>query len=87
MNYVNSEKREEHSRKSPFKIYYGKKSNQLVNDGKSYDSTIGTMETVGPSCKDFQIQVRKTRIWREKANKADERMSKRMHDKHARNIK
>ena len=33
-------KREELARKSPFEIYYGKKSNELLNEGKNYNSAV-----------------------------------------------
>ena len=35
MKCLNNEKKEELGWKSPFEIYYGRKSNELLNDGKS----------------------------------------------------
>ena len=39
MKCINMIKREELAWKSPFEIYYGKKPNELLNEGKNYNST------------------------------------------------
>ena len=40
MKRLNMIKKEELVGKSPFKIYYGKKSNKILNEGKNYNSRV-----------------------------------------------
>ena len=53
MKCLNHDKREELSWKSAFEIYYGRKANELINEGRNYDETICTAKTIGPSMKSF----------------------------------
>ena len=50
MNCLNLEKREELGWKSPFEIYFGKKANELVNEGQNCD-TIDISKYSRPSAK------------------------------------
>ena len=84
MKCLNNEKREELSWKSPFEIYFGRKDNELTNDGKKFDSNIEVMATTCPNSKQYSRQAKQTSNWRKSAKKADERMSKRMLEKHKR---
>ena len=40
MKCLNMIQKEELVGKSPFKIYYGKKSNKILNEGKNYNSRV-----------------------------------------------
>ena len=78
-------KKEELGWKSPFEIYYGRKSNKLLNDGKSSeDFDIDIVSTKLPSQSEYLQQAKQTEDWRNAAKKADERMAKLMVEKHAR---
>ena len=84
MKCVNNEKREELAWKSPFEIYYGRKNNELLHDGRSYTPNIETVSTAGPTRDNFESQAEQSKTWRKQAKTADERMEKVMLDKHAR---
>ena len=81
MKWLNQEKREELGWKSAFGIYFGRKINELKNEGKNHDKTIHLEKTVGPSTKDFGNQKHNTNQWRKKAREADLRMAERMMEK------
>ena len=83
MKCLNSEKREELGWRSPFEVYYGRKSNELIQDGKYANSDIDTVETRMPTSKEYEEQTKQTESWRNAAKKADDRMAKLMLDKHA----
>ena len=87
MKCLNNDKREELGWKSAFEIYFGRKSNELVNEGKNYDSTINARRTIGPSTRDYGQQIQNTDSWRKIASKADDRMTKRMLESDARRHK
>ena len=87
MKCLNNDKREELGWKSAFEIYFGRKSNELVNEGKNYDSTIHARRTIGPSTRDYGQQIQNTDSWRKIASKADDRMTKRMLESDARRHK
>ena len=59
--------------KSPFEIYYGRRSNKLLNDGKSnedFDTDI--VSTKLPSKSEYLQQAKQTEDWRNAAKKVDE---------------
>lgn len=87
MKCLNNEKREELSWKSAFEIYFGRKANELINEGKNYNDSIDTASTIKPSTKDFSNQKEQANQWRNLASKADSRMAKRMMEKDARKNK
>ena len=78
MKCLNQEKREELDWQCAFEIYFGRKANELKNEGKNHDKTIHLGKTVGRSMKDFRNEKRNTNQWRKKAREADLRMAKRM---------
>ena len=85
MKYLNNEKKEELGWKSPFEIYYGRKSNELLNDGKSSeDFDIDIVSTKLPSQSEYLQQAKQTEDWRNAAKKANKRVVKLMVEKHAR---
>ena len=84
MKYLNHDKREELSWKSAFEIYYGRKANELINEGRNYDETICAAKTIGPSMKSFRNQEHTRNRWRQKAKEADLRMATRMVGKDSR---
>ena len=51
--FLNNENREELGWKTPFKIYFGKKSNELVNAGMNADGHITTERTCQHTDADF----------------------------------
>ena len=76
------QKKEELGWKSPTEIYYGRKSNELLNDEKSIeDFNIDIVSTKLPSQSEFLQQAKQTEDWRNAAKKADERMAKLMIEK------
>ena len=84
MKCLKQEKREELGWKSAFEIYFGRKVNELKNEGTNHDKTIHLAKTVGPSTKDFRNQKHNTNQWRKKAREADLRMAERMMEKDTR---
>ena len=85
MKCLNNEKKEELGWKSSFEIYYGRKSNELLNDGKSSeDFDIDVVSTKLPSQSEYLQQAKQTKGWRNAANIADERMAKLVVEKDAR---
>ena len=86
MKCLNHDKREELSWKSAFEIYYGRKANELINEGRNYNETICTAKTIGPSMKSLGNQERTRNRWRQKAKEADLRMAIRMVGKDSRKI-
>ena len=78
MKCLNQVKRKESGWKSAFEIYFGRKVNELKNEGKNHDKTIHLAQTVGPSTKDFRNQKHNTNQWRKKAREADLRIAERM---------
>ena len=84
MKCLNNEKKEELGWKSPFEIYYGRKSRELLNDGKSSeDFDIDTVSTKLRSQSEYLQQAKQT-DWRNAAKKAGEQMAKLMVENHAR---
>ena len=81
MKCSNQEKREELGWQSAFEIQFGRKANELKNEGKNHDKTIHLAKTVGPSTEDFRNQKHNTNQWRKKAREADLRMTERMMEK------
>jgi len=75
--------REELGWKSPFEIYFGRKSNELVNAGSAYDRLIATEEVQNPTKLDRNQHKKKIESWRENASKASDRLDKRMKRSHA----
>ena len=75
------EKREELGWKSAFEIYFGRKVNELKNEGRNHDKTIHLAKTVGPSKKDFRNQKHNTKQWSKKTREANLRMAERMMEK------
>ena len=72
MKCLNHEKLEELAWKSPFEIYYGRKPNELVNEGDNYEKIIHTVKSVGPSKSDYYKQNRTAKNWRNMASKAEQ---------------
>ena len=69
-------KKEELGWKSPFEIYYERKSNKLLNDGKSIeDFDIDIVSTKIPLQSEYLQQAKETEDWRNAAEKADEQMA------------
>ena len=65
--------KEELGWKSPFEIYYGRKSNKLLNDEKSNeDFDTDTVSTKLHSKSEYLQQVKQTEDWRNAAKKVDE---------------
>ena len=81
MKCLNHEK--EQAWKSPFETYYGRKPNELVNEGKNYEKIIHTAKSVRPSKSDYYKQNRTAENW-SKASKADDRVAERMIRSHER---
>ena len=77
MKCLNQEKKEELGWKSAFEIYFGRKVNELKNEGKNHDNTIHLAKT-----KDLLRKILETRNntnqWRKKTGEADLRMAERM---------
>ena len=85
MKCWNNEKKEELEWKSPFEMFYEKKSSELLNDGKSsedFDSDI--VSTKLHSQTEYLQQAKQTEDRRNSAEKADEQIAKLMVEKHAR---
>ena len=77
-------KKEELGWKSPFEIYNGGKSNELLNDGKSsIGFNIDIVRTKLPSQNEYLHQIKQTEDWINAAKKAIKRMAKLMVEKHA----
>ena len=66
MKCLNQKKREELGWKSAFEIYFGRKVNELKNEGKNHNKTIHLAKTVRPSTKDFRNQKHNTNQCRKK---------------------
>ena len=65
--------KEELGWKSPFEIYYGRKSNELLNDGKSSeDFKIDIVSTKLPSQSEYLQLAKQTEDWKNAAAKVDE---------------
>ena len=75
---LNNEKREELGWKSPFEIYFGRKSNELVNAGSAYDGLITTMEVQQLNTSDHNLHLQKTHTWRDNAKNASDRLDEQM---------
>ena len=85
MKCLSNEKKEELGLKSPFEICYARKSNELLNEGKSSeDFDIDIVSTKLPSQSEYLQQAKQTEEWRSAAKRADERIAKLMVEKHAR---
>ena len=85
MKCLDNEKKEELRWENPFEICYGRKSSELLNDGKSSeDFDIDIVSTKLPSQSEYLQQVKQTKDWENAAKKAGERMAKLMVEKHAR---
>lgn len=82
-NCLNNEKREELGWKSPFEIYYGRKSNELINAGINLDGQITTQKTCQPKDSDFLCHRKRSKSWRKVARKASHRLAERMKNYHA----
>ena len=54
---LNNEKCEELAWKSPFEIYFGRKSNELVKAGSAHDELITTTEVQQPTISDHKLQT------------------------------
>ena len=77
-------KKEELGWKSPFEIYNGGKSNELLNDGKSsIDFNIDIVRTKLLSQSEYLHQIKQTEDWRNAVKKAIKRMAKWIVEKHA----
>ena len=71
MKCLNNEKKEELGWKSPLKIYYWRKSNKLLNDGKSCeDFDIDVTSTKLPLQSEYFQQAKQTEDWRNAAKKS-----------------
>ena len=55
MKCLNNEKKGELGWKSPFQIYYGRKSNESLNDGKSV--TISTLTLLAPNYLHMHVKI------------------------------
>ena len=55
--YLNNENREELTWKSPFEIYYGRKSYDLVNPGLKYEGSVSTLRSLPPKQKDVKAHL------------------------------
>lgn len=75
---LNNEKREELGWKSPFEIYYGRKSNELLNAGLNSTDEITFQKTLPPKESDFSMSRKKFESWRTSAKKASDRLDLRM---------
>ena len=60
MKFLNQQEREDLGWKSAFELHFGRKVNELKNEGKNHDKTIHLAKTVGPSTKDFRNQKHNT---------------------------
>ena len=70
---LDNEKKEELGWKSPFEIYYGRKSNELLNNGKSSeDFKIDIVSTKLPSQSEYLQLAKQTEDWKNAATKVDE---------------
>ena len=78
MKCFNQEKREESGWKNAFEIHFGRKVNELKNEGKNHDKTIHLAKTVGPSTKDFRNQKHNSNQRRKKVRETHLRMAERM---------
>ena len=74
-------KKEERGWKSPFEIYYGRKSREFLNDAKAVK--ISTL-TLFPLQSEYLEQTKQTEDWKNASEKIDERMAKLMEEKRAR---
>ena len=81
---LNNEKREKLGWKSPFEIYYGRKSNELVNAGLAYDVHVSIKVATKLSKKNFTAHEKKREPWRENAQKASDRLDNRIKNGHER---
>ena len=54
----------ERSWKSSFENYFGRKSNELVNVGLTYDGYVSVEATSEPSKKNFTAHEKKRELWR-----------------------
>ena len=73
MKCLNNEKEEELGWKSSFEVYYGRKSHELSNDGKSsedFDTDI--VSTKLPSQSEYLQQAEQTEDWKNTPKNADE---------------
>ena len=84
MKCLNQEKREELGWKSTLEIYFGRKVNELKNEGKNHNKTIHFAKTAEPSTEGFRNQRHNTNQWRKKAREADLKMAERMMEKDTR---
>ena len=81
---LNNEKREELGWKSSFEIYFGRKSNELVNAELTYDGYVSVEITSKPSKKNFTAHEKKRESWRENPQKASDRFGDRTKKSHER---
>ena len=85
MKCLDNEKKEELGWENPFEICYGRKSSELLNDGKSSeDFDIDIVSTKLPSQSEYLEQTKQTEDWKNASEKIDERMAKLMEEKRAR---
>jgi hypothetical protein len=80
---LNSEKREQLGWKSPFEIYFGRKSNELINAGMIADGYISIQRTCQAMESDYSSHKKITKSWRKKAKKASDKLDERMKKYHA----
>lgn len=69
MKYLNNEKREELWWKTPFGIYYGRKANELVLDGKCFSTDTETPSTTVTTENDYRQQAKQMRHCENKQSK------------------
>lgn len=79
---LNMKKRKELAWKSPFKIYFDRKLNDLLNEGKNYNDTLQVSSSIGTTQEDYVVQVKQAAKWRKKVSNADERLTQRMLKNH-----
>ena len=78
---LNNEKREELGRKSPFKLYLGRKSSELVNTGSAY-GLITKTEVQEPTISDHNLHLQKTQTWTDNVKNASDRLDEWMITSH-----
>ena len=83
---LNMEKRKELAWKSPFKIYFDRKLNDLLNEGKNYNDTLQVSSSIGATQEDYVVQVKQAAKWRKKVSNADERLTQRMLKNHEKEL-
>ena len=81
---LNNVKREALGWKSPFEIYFRRKSHELVNAGLTYDGYVSVEVASKPSKMNFIAHEKKRESLRENAQKASDRLDDRVKKSHKR---